>query len=113
KDRGDLGRCGAAREDRLHDGGHLVLDEIAALGEPGDGAVRRHARHAPWEPPGRRSRKLPSSRFPSRVRIDSGWNCTPSTNTSRWRTPMISPSSVQALRTSAAGSVIGSMTSEW
>src|SRR2546426_3637714 len=28
-------------------------------------------------------RKLPSSRFPSTVRMDSGWNCTPSTGQRR------------------------------
>jgi hypothetical protein len=39
------------------------------------------------------------------VRIDSGWNCTPSTFSSRWRTPMISPSSVQAVTSRQAGRV--------
>ena len=34
-------------------------------------------------------RKLPSSCLPTGVRIDSGWNCTPSTGNSRWRKPMI------------------------
>src|SRR5204862_254991 len=58
-------------------------------------------------------RKLPSSRFPSTVRMDSGWNCTPSTGHRRWRTPMISPSSAHAVTSRSAGTVWGRITSEW
>src|SRR5438128_76836 len=58
-------------------------------------------------------RKLPSSRFPSTVRMDSGWNCTPSTGQWRCRTPMISPSSAHAVTSSVSGTVWGRITSEW
>ena len=55
--------------------------------------------------------------WPCSVRIDSGWNCTPSMRTSCakpvWRTPMISPSSVQAVSASSFGQVARSMASEW
>lgn len=59
------------------------------------------------------SRKFPNRCLPSVVRMDSGWNCTPSTSISRWRRPMISPSSVQALISSTAGNDARSTTSEW
>jgi hypothetical protein len=50
--------------------------------------------------------------------MDSGWNCTPSSGvavpaSSRWRTPMISPSSLRDVISSTAGQVASSMTSEW
>ncbi len=35
-----------------------------------------------------------SSRAPSAVMMDSGWNCTPKLGRVRWRTPMTSPASV-------------------
>ncbi len=60
-----------------------------------------------------RSRKLRSMACPCSVRIDSGWNCTPSMASSRCRTPMISPSSVQAVVTRSAGHDARSMASEW
>ena len=59
------------------------------------------------------SRKFASSRLPCSVRIASGWNCTPNTGSSRWRTPMISPSSVVAVTASDAGRLAASIASEW
>src|SRR5581483_2025835 len=50
---------------------------------------------------------------PSGVRIDSGWNCTPSTASSRCRTPMITPLSLRALTSSTSGTLSGRMASEW
>ncbi len=50
---------------------------------------------------------------PLGVRIDSGWNWTPSTARVRWRRPMITPSAVSAVTSSASGTVAGSTTSEW
>ena len=47
------------------------------------------------------------------VRIDSGWNWTPSIGCSRCRTPMISPSAVRAVTWSTAGQDSPSITSEW
>ncbi len=64
-----------------------------------------------------RSRKFFNKACPCSVRIDSGWNCTPSTGCSRWRRPMISstePSSfsVHAVTSRASGKVAPSTTSE-
>ena len=42
------------------------------------------------------SRKFASSLVPSGVRTLSGWNCTPKTGSSRWWTPMMTPSGVRA-----------------
>ena len=43
------------------------------------------------------SRKLPSSSRPCSVRTDSGWNCTPSAGSSRWRRPISTPSPARGL----------------
>ena len=50
---------------------------------------------------------------PASVRIDSGWNCTPSTASSRWRRAITTPSSVSAVISSTAGIESRSTTSEW
>src|ERR1700743_2856515 len=57
--------------------------------------------------------KFSSSAWPCSDRIDSGWNCTPSTASSLWRTPMISPSSVHADTSRQSGSDSRSIASEW
>ncbi len=59
-----------------------------------------------------RARKLASSALPEPVRIDSGWNCTPSTGYERWRTPMTTSPSHQAVTSRSAGTS-ASTTSEW
>ena len=56
--------------------------------------------------------KLRSRSLPTSVRMLSGWNWTPSTTNSRCRTPMSTPSSVHAVRSSTAGRS-GATTSEW
>src|SRR5439155_1113224 len=61
-----------------------------------------------------RRRKFASSRGPSGVRTDSGWNWTPSIGSDSWRRPMITPSSgLVAVMRSSDGSVAGSTHSEW
>ena len=60
-----------------------------------------------------RARKLAMRSWPPMVRIDSGWNCTPSTSSSRWRSPMTMPSSVSAVISSTSGTDARSTTSEW
>src|SRR6185436_4524547 len=60
-----------------------------------------------------RPRKFPSSAFPDAVRIDSGWNCTPSTGSVWCRSPMISPSSLSAEISRHAGSLARRTTREW
>ena len=58
-----------------------------------------------------RFKKLRSMAIPSSVRTDSGWNCTPSAGSSRWRMA-ITVSPEVAERSRAAGRS-GSTTSEW
>src|SRR5579875_563088 len=58
------------------------------------------------------ARKLRKRSLPSRVPIDSGWNCTPSIRRSRCRKPMISPSAVRALTSRHPGTVSGATNSE-
>ena len=58
------------------------------------------------------ARKFASSSLPIGVSTDSGWNCTPSAGSSRWRTPMTTSSWV-ALTSSESGIASGSATSEW
>ena len=58
-------------------------------------------------------KKFFSSAWPCSVSTDSGWNCTPSTASVLWRTPMISPSSVQAVISRQSGRLSRSITSEW
>ena len=49
------------------------------------------------------SKKFFSNCFPSGVKIDSGWNCTPWIGYSRWRRPMISFSAVSAVISRTSG----------
>ena len=62
-------------------------------------------------------KKFFSIAWPCSVRMLSGWNCTPSMRCAKgrwvWRTPMISPSSVQAVMANSGGQVARSMASEW
>ena len=74
-------------------------------------AAGRVAGRAPAVPP-RSSRKLAMRAAPDSVSTLSGWNCTPSTARLRWRSPMTSPASFQALR-SSRGESSGSTISEW
>ena len=50
-------------------------------------------------------RKFSSIFMPSSVKMDSGWNWTPWMGNSLWRSPMISPSSVQAVVSRQSGKV--------
>ncbi len=59
------------------------------------------------------SRKFLRRSWPLEVRIDSGWNCTPSTSYWRWRRPITIPSSVSAVISSMSGTLARSTTSEW
>ncbi|GIT75863.1 MAG: hypothetical protein Ct9H300mP31_03940 [Acidimicrobiaceae bacterium] len=60
-----------------------------------------------------RVRKLASRSCPLAVKIDSGWNCTPSTSRSRWRSPMTRPSSLVAVISSSSGTDSRSTIREW
>ena len=57
--------------------------------------------------------KLRRRSLPTVVRNDSGWNCTPSTGSVLWRTPMISSSPVLAVISRQSGRLSRSMSSEW
>ncbi|GAA3061588.1 hypothetical protein GCM10020254_01780 [Streptomyces goshikiensis] len=59
-----------------------------------------------------RSRKFAIMPRPCSVETDSGWNWTPQTGRVRWRRPMMTPSSDQAVASRESGR--GSATlSEW
>src|SRR5881628_29463 len=104
----DLRRRELAAHDLAHHVQHLVVEHLAVL----DGALDRLGdrnllhRHLP-------SKKFCSILWPCSVRSASGWNCTPSTGRSRWRRPMISPSSDSALTARQPGSDWRSTASEW
>src|SRR5581483_7288407 len=116
-ERAELRRRRLAGHELLHDGGGLRLGEVVAVHEPlervadGEGRVR-HRRCSVWSA-ARIARKLRRMSWPAGVRMDSGWNCTPSTGSSRWRTPMITPLSLHADTSSASGTLSGRMASEW
>ena len=78
---GDLG----LRDLAVHDLGEhlrgLVGAQVAARGERVDRAREDRA----FGIGGARRRKFASSSLPSSVSTDSGWNCTPSAGSSRWR----------------------------
>jgi hypothetical protein len=57
--------------------------------------------------------QLARSLLPCSDRIDSGWNCTPSTRSVRWRRAMSSPSGLRAVTSRQSGSVFSSIESEW
>jgi hypothetical protein len=87
--------------DRLH---HFVAREVLSFDRAADRILEVHART---------SRKLRSSVWPSGVRMDSGWNCTPKTGSVRWRSAITVPSLVRALTASSRGKDFSSTTSEW
>ena len=60
-------------------------------------------RSQPTRESGQASRKLRRRSWPESVRIDSGWNCTPSIGRSRWRRPITRPSSVSAVTSRHVG----------
>ena len=109
-------------------GGELARRSDASSSSPGlvlrkvrGRSIRRSSAHAARHrslhrrtPAYRRElQEIPQQCGPSGVRMLSGWNCTPSTVSVRWRTPMISPSAVRALTSSSGGSVSGAAISEW
>ena len=57
-------------------------------------------------------RKLANSCLPSIVKMDSGWNCTPSTGQCRCLNPIIVPSSLSAETSTQSGKRSGSTVSE-
>ena len=77
----------------------VAAEVLAGAGVASIARVRMASHHAAHAP-----RKFASSRLPAAVRTDSGWNCTPSAGSSRWRTPMTtSPSHRRRPRARRAG----------
>src|SRR5215203_3885003 len=76
----DLRRRRLAAHDRAHHLTRLRTREVVPVEQPLNGPLN----HA--------SRKLRSRSRPCGVSTDSGWNCTPSIGSSRWRTAITSPS---------------------
>src|SRR3989338_4450808 len=102
---GNLRRGELPAHDVLHQLAHLGERQVVAVDQTGQ-CLRIVHYFAP-------SRKFFSRSCPCSVRMDSGWNCTPCTASVLWRTPMISPSSVQAVLSRQSGGVSRSITSEW
>src|SRR6185295_5393975 len=97
----DLGRRRLAFHDRVHHAARLVAREVAAVEQMRE----RLLDHATA------SRKLRARSAPAGVSTDSGWNCTPSTASSRWRTAITSPSAAVADTSSDSGIEVAA--SEW
>ncbi len=101
----EAGRLGLRRfagHDLVHRGLRRGRVEIPAVEQLGDRLLNHR------EP----SRKFCSRSRPSgSVSTDSGWNCTPSTGSVRWRTPITSPSSACADTSSSSG--MRDAASEW
>ena len=96
---GDLGLRRLAVHDRAHQLARVGAREVVPVEEQLD---RRPDDHR---------RKFLAIAGPSGVSTLSGWNCTPSIGSSRWRTPITSPSGVCEVTVSSAGT--SSAASEW
>src|SRR5205085_11040624 len=95
QDRRELHRRHLALHHLPHEVDHLVVEDLALVAQAVDRFVGREHRGGP-----QREMKFLSKAWPCSVNMDSGWNCTPSTGSEAWRTPMISPSSVHAVTSS-------------
>src|SRR4029078_7694109 len=80
---------------------HDLLHRLASLGASQVVPVE-HARKQLLDHK-RPARKLRASAAPSGVSTDSGWNCTPTTGSVRWRTAITSPSSAYAVGSGSSG----------
>ena len=96
----DLRRCRLARHDPVHDAPRLRAREVVAVEELGEGVLHQSA-----------PRKFLAISRPTGVSTDSGWNWTPSTASSRWRTAITSPSAAVAETWRQSGIEVAA--SEW
>jgi hypothetical protein len=96
----DLSLCRLARHDRVHHPARLVAGEILAVEQLCERVLDHRA-----------SRKFRTMSRPCGVSTDSGWNCTPSSGSSRWRTAITSPSAAVAETSNTSGTVVAA--SEW
>src|SRR5690606_41107910 len=107
----DLSVGGTAGHDLAHYFPHFLGGQIDMLDHPRQRVLNVHCYCPPC------SRKFFNMAWPCSVRIDSGWNCTPSRGSSLWRMPMISSISpcsfsVQAVISKHSGSVSRATTRE-
>src|SRR6185436_13095022 len=102
---GDLRLGGVAAHDLAEDGAGLLAREVVAGGERVDGACEDVVGHQ------FRARKFWSRAFPDSVSTDSGWNCTPSAGSSRWRIAITTPPP-RAETSNASGTESSATTSE-
>ena len=79
----------------------LVARQVLAVEQPRERVLDHR-------PP---SRKFLAMSRPSGVSTDSGWNCTPSIGSSRWRTAITSPSAAVAETSKTSGTDVAA--SEW
>ena len=96
QDAGDLRLGRLAVHDLLEHALGLVDGQVAAEGERVDGAgedlVRHRRRSVRARPAGRPpAGSWPAAACRAAVSTDSGWNCTPSAGSSRWRMPISTP----------------------
>ena len=91
-----------AGHDRVHHRARLGARQVVAVEQP----CERVLDHV-VDP----SRKLRAMSRPSGVSTDSGWNCTPSIGSSRWRTAITSPSAAVADTSKQSGTEVAA--SEW
>ena len=96
---GDLGLRRLAVHDRAHQLAGVGAREVVPVEQQLDRGADDHRR------------KFLAIAGPSGVSTLSGWNCTPSIGSSRWRTPITSPSGVCEVTVSSAGT--SSAASEW
>ena len=102
EERADLRRRRLALHHLVHHRARLVPGEAVAVEQPCERLLDRHRDT---------SRKFCASRAPSGVSTDSGWNWTPSTGSSRWRTAITSSSEQVAEISRQSGTAVTA--SEW
>jgi hypothetical protein len=94
--RGDHHRADLAGHDLAHQRQHFLVEDFAVFDQAQQRFLGLHSAGLRQEILQQRMAVFGQHRF--------GWNCTPSTASVLWRTPMISPSSVQAVISRQSGS---------
>src|SRR5262249_36772151 len=93
----DLPRRRLAGHDRVHHVARLLARPILAVEELCEGVL---------DHPRTPCRKFSAMSRPFGVSTDSGWNCTPLTASSRWRTAITSPSTARADTSNTSGTLV-------
>jgi hypothetical protein len=115
--RADLGGVGSPRRQAAKNSPASSSDRVAPSARRDSSGLKASdmasARQTAQRFTPARSRKLASSSWPHSVAMDSGWNCTPWIGRVLCCTPMISPSSVQAVTSRTCGRSPSAPTGEW